>query len=75
MTVEEVICKILKGCDETRIATVASLLSGRGARTAEDIKQYNWEILKSIEGLSDEEMNKIMKFIGKSWIYFKGFSY
>ena len=66
MELENVIPEILEGSDRSRIHFVTKALRDGGIGSADDLKYFDWKSLGELGGLSDMEINKIMRFIKNS---------
>ena len=65
MSLEDAVAEALEGSPESRIKSVVKVLGDGGATLADDLKYFDWKSLKELGGLSDMEINKIMRFLEK----------
>lgn len=62
--IDKAVAEIFK--DPIRIEFITDVLKREGLRLANDLKYFDEELLKSLGGLEEIEISKIMRFIEES---------
>ena len=63
MIIEEAVAKIFEGCDPSRITFITRILRKEDIDMIEDLKFLDSDAWESLIGMTDDELNKIKKFL------------
>ena len=66
MDLRKTVADILGGSSDKRIDEVTRILNDGGVGRADDLKNFNWNSLKELGGLSNINIYKIMRYIQES---------
>ena len=76
MDLRKTVADILGGSSDKKIDEVTKILNIGGVSRADDLKNFNWNSLKELGGLSAMDINKIMRYIQESeFIWFISVAY
>ena len=63
MKIEEAVDKIFEGCDPSRINLIIRVFRKEDIDMIEDLKFLDSDAWESLSGMTDDELNKIKKFL------------
>ena len=76
MDLRKTVADILGGSNDKKIDEVTRILNDGGVGTAGDLKYFDWNSLNELEGLSEIDIYKIMRYIQESeYIWFISVAY
>ena len=76
MDLRKTVADIFGGSSDKRIDEVTRILNDGGISRADDLKNFNWNSLRELGGLSKMDINRIMRYVQESeFIWFISVAY